>query len=279
MTEPPDARDDATSLLDTLRNAAPLASLLAAAMYGYGWLVVTAFYGRFGVRPEEVGFGFGELTVRVAVFALEVLAVALLVGWGLRRLGDLHVPRNAVGLVLSVLALVGLIVGTAVVGGTDLAILGFSLLALVVANLTERLTDRGGTMPLRRPAAVASALLAVLGLTLLVGSAFVIPDAMANDVEGGRDRVHLSPLPGVTVFDIRKVMIETPGVRGTFFDEPTCVHLLGSSGSLTVVFLSGDGSVTDDGEEMRGITVRVPTESTRIWSPCPEPSDAGPPTD
>jgi hypothetical protein len=61
-------------------------SVLAAAVYALGWIFVARLFSRFSVTPEEAGFSFGYLLIRVVFLVVVVAAVITLVVWGLNRL-------------------------------------------------------------------------------------------------------------------------------------------------------------------------------------------------
>jgi hypothetical protein len=63
-------------------------SLLAAILYAFGWIFTARVLARFDVTPEEVGFNFAFLLVRVVFLVLSFVAVVILVILGLNKLAQ-----------------------------------------------------------------------------------------------------------------------------------------------------------------------------------------------
>jgi hypothetical protein len=62
------------------------ATVVVGLLYGYGWIILAQFYGRFGLIPEDVGVTFAFVTVRVAFVVAILFFVLAIVEVLLRRL-------------------------------------------------------------------------------------------------------------------------------------------------------------------------------------------------
>ena len=74
--------------------------MLAAAIYAFGWTFAARLFSRFGVTPEEVGYSFSFLLIRVVFLVAAFFGVVALVVWILNRL-ELSIGARRVSLSLA----------------------------------------------------------------------------------------------------------------------------------------------------------------------------------
>lgn len=241
-----------------LRLLVEASSVGAAALYGYGWVIASLFYGSFDVAPEEVGIGFAYVTIRV--FFVVAAAAAVVAGgwWALQRLGrrqrllDLRKERVTNIAEWALRALGAGFVGIAGDWGRialgSLALFLLSLAVLVTVQLRDAIrVDLGAALR------VASwAFVVVAALVVVVVTPAELADELADDVRAGRD-VELRPLLGITLVQVDRVHAVADGTA-----LPACVGLLGTEGGTTVLYDAEAGRV-----------VRIPQERVVLTSPCP----------
>lgn len=307
-TSPPRSR------MEVLRQAISGATVIAAVLYAYGWILVTRFYDRFGVSPEEAGFGFGELTVRVGVVLGIVLAIVGVPIWlvvaGIgrwqrhahtsrtpaSRLRGTRLPTSALppaspammvrlfaaprsivfAVVLATYAVFGasgwlawdatdswpwwwrlpaVVYGGALAGGlAGLAMFGLYIAVEVTLRWIRTSAERTQQIARWVGGAVAVGVVGVFVLAL-----GLLPAWQADRVIDHGQEVRLG-LPGLVVLRVERVEfrpIEPNATDESRLPPGACVHYLGSSGSVSVVY-----------DHERKATVRVPTGSMRLVTPC-----------
>lgn len=256
--------------------------MLAAFIYGFGWVLTARFYGKFGVSPEEVGVGFAFLLVRV-VFVLMASLVILGSIWGsLRwlseRVGWLEIPTSSP---------LRLVAGAIAVSGGALVVVLLPVIAVPVAvpvitnflgdlyrrrrrntadaNVDEDTSDRPSREPHSRPMRidlghllkVTSWFFAVAAVAMVLLAPFILADRLASQVRIG-DELAVSVLPGVAGLRVQKVMAMTTDGMPVTESVPngSCVSLLGSS-EVAVLY-----------DHRRGVTSRVPVGRLSLEQPC-----------
>jgi len=250
-------------------------SIVAAFLYAFGWIFTARFLARFGVAPEDVGFSFSYLLIRVGFMALAFLSLAAGIFWVLNKLADfsgstrIRIPRasvrNASQLGVAVLAVV------AVVSVARSALVTAAALVLFygVAWLLARWLSRGAALwateyyesldlsmrALLRSLAVVCVAVAAAGLIALP---FVAADVYADRVQAG-DALRTPVLPGITGLSVPKVEVTTVDGSPVSADvtDGACVHLLGSAGGVVILY-------DHDADRV----LRVPQERVTLQEPC-----------
>jgi hypothetical protein len=229
-------------------------SLVAAALYALGWIFTARVFGSFGVTPEEVGFTFASLLIRVVGLLIAVIAFVVLVVVFLDRFAIANLPRQLNDERTLWIAIVGFtLVGAVpffITVGWRREIL-WPILCLLVA-----LAAAVGQLLTPRPR--IRFILALISVAAFIAVPFLAADQYADLVEDGHE---LRPpiLPGIAGLSIQLVQATTTD------DEPispelgpsACVHLLGSSGGTVVLYKHGPDLV-----------IRVPQERVSLEDRC-----------
>jgi hypothetical protein len=247
----------------SLRSWIEASSILAAALYAFGWILTARFLAKFGVSPEEVGFSFAYLIIRVAFIVMAFVAVAGGLFWTLSRLAEygestrIKLPRasvrNAVQLTLVLVGIVGNILLVAQVVADGVSWVGLVAIPVVVAVWTGVIVIFARRLLGKR---VGPFVLAVI--VGLMGVPFLAADRYADQVEAGEE-LRTPVLPGITGLSAQLVQTTTVD------DEPlsatlgrsACLHLLGSAGGVAVLYDHASDTV-----------IRVPQERVSLEHPC-----------
>jgi hypothetical protein len=239
----------------SLRLWVEASSLVAAALYAMGWIFVAGVFASFDVTPEEVGFTFASLLIRVAGLLIAVLAFVVLVVVFLERFGIVDIAKPLEDERTIWIAIAGFVVVSGVpffitVGWRreNFWLILCVLVALVAAVVGQRLTAR----PRIRFTLALISVAAFLVVPLLAANQY------ADLVEDGHE---LRPriLPGIAGLSIQLVQATS------IDDEPispdlgpsACVHLLGSSGGTVVLY-----------KHEEDLVIRVPQERVSLEDRC-----------
>ena len=214
-------------------------------LYGLGWVFADSYFGTFGLSPEDAGFGFGPLVVRVALL-LAGLGVALLVVWNIVRRFSSSSNITADSWRFRVVGTGIIIFATAILGvalwigarqtvaprwlGVSLSlslgiglIIWISALAVRAANLTANPSSS------RETDVPALSLLLVVGLIASGGAAWSLGQELA-------DRAMTTTSISMPGFRQPIVRVQSPDGEGRILVE--CGRLLGqASGVVSVVDL------------------------------------------
>jgi hypothetical protein len=270
------------SMPDGVRTVLEGSSVLAAFIYGFGWVLASRFYGTFGVSPEEVGVGFAFLLVR-AVFVLIAGAVVLGSIWGsLRwlseRVGWLEV-RDPLRYLLACAGLLIGVLATTIGTGDFLAWVSASValsafshsIGDLVRSRVERAerernreasASRGSRSHIRINGAlvlrVASWTFGVITLVLVMVAPFVLADRLADQVRSGKE-LAASVLPRVAGLRVQRVLTSTTDGMPVTASIPagSCLSFLGSANEVAVLY-----------DNMRRMTARVPVSRISLEQPC-----------
>jgi hypothetical protein len=271
----------------SLRSWIEASSILAAALYAFGWILTARFLAKFGVSPEEVGFSFAYLIIRVAFIVMAFVAVAGGLFWTLSRLAEygestrIKLPRasvrNAVQLTLVLVGIVGNILLVAQVVADGVSWVGLVAIPVVVAVWTgvivifarRLLGKRVGPMwateyyeslgfSMKTFLRIVSVVFVLAVIVGLMGVPFLAADRYADQVEAGEE-LRTPVLPGITGLSAQLVQTTTVD------DEPlsatlgrsACLHLLGSAGGVAVLYDHASDTV-----------IRVPQERVSLEHPC-----------
>lgn len=269
-----------------LRSWIEASSVLAAALYAFGWILTARFLARFGVSPEEVGFAY--LIIRVASVVMAFVAVAGGAFWALSWLAEygestrIKVPRasvrNAVQLTLALVGVVVNVVLVAWVVADGVSWVGLLAIPVVVAVWTGVLVVFARRLLGKRVGPVWAteyydslgfsiktflrivSIVFVMGVIVgLIWLPFLAADRYADQVGRGEE-LRTPVLPGITGLSAQLVQTTTVD------DEPlsatlgrsACLHLLGSAGGVVVLYDHADDTV-----------IRVPQERVSLQHPCP----------
>jgi hypothetical protein len=223
-------------------------SVLAALLYAFGWVFGARLYGRFGVSPEEVGFDFSFLLVRIAFIASLFVVIAGLFVWLFGRLVKQDVSARTIKWILRVILASPLIVLWVKVAVPDAPgeVLSFMLLTTVIMlclvavfGITgeQAAKAKGGRVHLAKTVKVIQILVVCIFAGLLVYSPFFAADKVADRVAKG-DEVAAPVLPGISGLRIELVHVSTNdgAVISPDLGWAACLHLLGGADGIIVLY-------------------------------------------
>jgi hypothetical protein len=248
----------------SLQSWVEASSLLAAVLYAFGWIFTARLFARFSVTPEEVGFSFAFLLIRVVFLVLAFVAIVVLIVWVLNRVAAAFsdskrttFPAEFLTRVLVTGAGVVILAVIGVSGGVGrwIGLIFIAARAALGAILVEHF---GISFSYKAMFRFLSYGVAVLGIAALIAAPFWAANQYADQIEDGKE-LRAPILPGIAGLSIQRVQATTSD------DEPispklggsACVHLLGSSGGTLVLYDYESDSV-----------VRVPQGRVSLEDPC-----------
>lgn len=248
---------------DGVRTVLEGSSVVAAFIYGFGWVLAARFYGKFGVSPEEVGVGFAFLLVR-AVFVLVASAVVLgSIWWALRwlseRVGWLEIPASSP---LKWVAVVTAVVAASLAASLVSIMSALPIIVPLLASLlTKSMADVAGRIRrinFGRVLRAISWVFGVVGVAMVLLAPFFIADRLAHQVRAGKE-LAVSVLPGVAGLRVQKVTATTTDAMPVTASVPngSCVSLFGASQEVAVLY-----------DPKTGVTSRVPVGRLSLEQPC-----------
>lgn len=251
-----------------LRAAAEQFAVSGPAIYAIGWFFYTILYGRLGFSGEEVGLGFAELVVRVALLGL-LVAVPVLAGvvvWrGKVPLADLllqeklSVQRRVLFQVLAAISF-GLGILTALllsillseipsIWRLLLAVLGLAVsfsLSILVLGWVLKVDENPGEHTTKVESVRALSITIAIGALLSFGLAYVSANQLASRVSDGQN---------ITIPGLRLPLVDVYGVEQTWTPESdasrlkqtempllSCVTLVGGNDGVQFIFDSASRS-------------------------------------
>jgi hypothetical protein len=247
-------------------------SVLAALLYAFGWVFGARLYGRFNVSPEEVGFNFSFLLVRIAFIAIVFAVIAAFFVWIFRWLVKQEVSAEIVKWALRLILAPPLVllwsnVDVPLDRGPNAAyafmLFTFFTVMWVVAvfGITgeQAAKAKGDKVDLAKPVKVIRILFLLTLAGLLIYSPFFAADKVADRVAKGEE-VTVSVLPGISGLKIELVQVSTNDeavISPSLSKKTACVHLLGGADGTTVLYAHEDGRV-----------LRLPQGRLDLEQPC-----------
>jgi hypothetical protein len=255
----------------SLKSWVEASSLLAAVVYAFGWIFTARLYARFDVTPEEVGFSFAFLLIRVVFIVSAFAAIVALVVWALNKLAAYSGSRR-IRLRYSVLGRIASLVVLALAIIVLLRWTEFDFtpwwLGVITGTISFILRDIARSddddSTSRIDFSVYGVLrsisygFAAISIAVLVALPFWAADQYANQIEEGRE-LRAPILPGVAGLSIQRVQATTVDAEpiSPRIGTSACLHLLGSSGGFIVLYDHESESV-----------VRVPQGRVSLEDPC-----------
>jgi len=228
-----------------LAKAAQIATAVAGAAYGFGWLIAARLFGSFDVSPEEVGISFGWVAIRAFLVALASLLL-LLAARSLLRAADRYATavwpaqRHAItaGLLMAS-------VGISITGDVLLIHRGYGrspagrtfVVLLPIAAIVAVAILRRRAAQSRQPRGQAglwlrglSGALASFVITILLLAPVRLADSVSAGIHAGHG-TRLDLLPGVPVLQMGRVRLLPQDALTTGASGPCVIRLGGSEGT------------------------------------------------
>jgi hypothetical protein len=213
-------------LPETLLSSFTLAGLL---LYGVAVFGYRAFYGTFGVDPEEAGLTYSQIVAQAALGATVVIfAIVLLLAWRYSLASRLRTWEGQF-LVLYVLS-VTIIVALSFNGGIRVTVLCIALLfciSIPVGYWTWR----------RKGGKVLIGLIVLLSLVSLVGAPIAIGTEVANEIKRDQLETPMS-LWGLLRVRVRLVDVKWSGKERPDWADPSvhCYYYLGEENGVILLY-------------------------------------------
>jgi hypothetical protein len=273
---------------------ASTATVVAGLLYGYGWLILAQFYGRFGVSPEDVGVTFAFVTVRIAIIIGVISAVVAPTILILKSLSKIKIARQLPltnisnssefppkgwgwiwylgatwgGAFVTLVVISAILqsffgldpdnesINTIVGGIFIMAPLWIGIVLWTWLAISERMAGR--TFSLRQAARIATVVIMLGSVGILVFAAWWLPRSMADTVQQEKDLAYVHFLDYI---GLRAESVEVTAVGGSSIsprlNSGSCVRLLGSSGGVTILY-----------DPQQRLLVRAPAQNLIIEKPC-----------
>lgn len=265
---------------DTFKSWVEASSLLAAGLYAFGWIFTARLFSRFGVTPEEAGFSFAFLLIRVGFLVVAFVGALMLLVWTLNKLAAREGTKDTTVTVDGIVKVV--VIPIAILssgynfwfliwgrsdGGNgessspstaDKIVNGLIGIAGAVAVSVAYSAIRNRSFSLQSVLRVLSYGFVVVGFVALVATPFIAADWYADEVEKGNEP-QVFILPGVAGLTIPRLQATTSDTEpiSPQLGRSACVHLLGSSGGTVVLYDYESDSV-----------IRVPQGRVSLEDPC-----------
>jgi hypothetical protein len=271
--ETPETRagDPLSALSTWAGQAVQIATGVAGLSYAFGWVLVTRFYGEFGIDPESAGITFGWLAIRAFLIGLVGLGFFLLARGILRIAGRIPVARPTLfeGGRLVALIVLGCLVVAVVVVLIQLAFGGDVEIADWLPTVAVAASIAAAVIFLLRPKSLealprldqllkgfAGFLIGFTAMALLL-MPYRLGAHLAEDVRDGKP-VDLPIVPGVPALQAPKVRVglvdagqTTPDMRPFL----SCVLRLGGANGTSLYYANGT-------------VLRIADENVNVTSPC-----------
>lgn len=212
-------------LSETLLSSFTLAGLL---LYGVAVFGYRAFYGTFGVDPEEAGLTYSQIVAQAALGAtIVIFAIVLLLAWRYSLVSRLRTWEGQF-LVLYVIS-VTVIVALSFNGGIRVTVLCIGILSCVsipVGYWTWR----------RKGGKVLISLIVLFSLISLLGAPIAIGTEVANEIKHGQLETPMS-LWGLLRVRVRLVDVKWTGEPPDWADPSVhCYYYLGEENGVILLY-------------------------------------------
>lgn len=275
---------DGKSYREWLGAIAGATTLFGALLYYFGWARTSAAFGYFGIQTDVLGLSFQDYllrSIRSAYQPLLVVAVLLLVGFGLRRVLDR--PGVSVPAAMSFMGLGGIavLVGVAAVAGLVTFTLDWPLVpALLLGGTVLCVTGaslRGwARLDGRRPGAPH----ALIAATIVLLSFWLVSSYATYLGTGAGASVakNLEQRPSVVVLSQKSLALHGTGVRGTVLAQDAAAFRYCYSGLRLLIRAGGRLFLLPEGwTSGRDPVIVLPEDaSTRFeYARAPSPHPCG----
>jgi hypothetical protein len=241
-------RKPSANLLGHLGEALSAVSLAGLILYGVALLGYRAFYGRFGIEPEEAGLGYNQILAQAAFGATFFLVVLLADDFFEGRLVEI-VNRDRLRRVTALWAVVfAVFLSLLANGGTRITIfvvLAMTAITVPLLFLHSRFRER--------PDAVSAGPILVFYLIMLITAPLLVGNQLASDYIAGQKETPFA-IVGLLHVNVKSVAVLWTGEDSPWTPTTEASFLyLGQSNGMAALY-----------DTRSSKTYRVPIDSVAI---------------